>query len=245
MRELDSARVITLVDNDVWQSGLKSSWGLSLYVETRVGNKRHVLLMDTSGSFETLSKNASNLNIRLANIEAIFISHWHRDHCGSLSHVLPLLTRFTPVYVPSDYSSGIHEIESAGGTARVCSEPVEFMDGVMSTGVVGGGVSEHAIVMKLSNKGLVILAGCSHPGIIRIIRRAQRVSSSSRVRAVVGGFHISDVHEGTSVGEFLHKTGVELVSPCHCTSSDARTGIVRVMGKRYVRNGSGRTFSFR
>jgi metal-dependent hydrolase (beta-lactamase superfamily II) len=52
--------------------------------------KRHIILMDTSGSFEALFKNASWLSVSLSSVEAILISHWYEDHCGSLSHVLPL-----------------------------------------------------------------------------------------------------------------------------------------------------------
>jgi metal-dependent hydrolase (beta-lactamase superfamily II) len=62
--------------------------------------------MDTSGSFDALFNNASKLNVNLSRVEAIFISHWHVDHRGSLSHVLPLLSKSTPTYVPSKDSSG-------------------------------------------------------------------------------------------------------------------------------------------
>ena len=202
------------------------------------------MLVDTSGSFDTLSKNASKLDVKLSDIEAVFVSHWHGDHCGSLSHVLPLLRQSTPVYVPSEYSSGIREIMEAGGTPRVCSEPVEFTEGVMSTGEVGGGVSEHSMLMNVRNKGLVILTGCSHPGIINIIKRAQQISGISKVHAVIGGVHISGTHEGANVGKFLREIGVELVSPGHCTPADARNAIADIMGERCVRNGSGRVFSF-
>ncbi len=197
--------------------------------------------MDTSGSFETLSKNTSKLGIDLSDIEALFITHWHGDHCGSLSHVLPLLRQSTPVYVPSESPSGIREIESAGGVPRICSEPIEFMDGAMSTGDLGG---EHSLFMSVRDKGLVILTGCAHPGIINTVKRAQQVSGVSKVCAVIGGFHISGTYEGKKVGEFLDEIGVKLVSPCHCTGTEVKNAIVRIMGKRCVRNGSGRIFSF-
>jgi metal-dependent hydrolase (beta-lactamase superfamily II) len=61
MKELNSVRVTTLVENDVWKTGLTFSWGISLYVETYKGEERHTVLMDTSGSFATLSNNASKL----------------------------------------------------------------------------------------------------------------------------------------------------------------------------------------
>jgi 7,8-dihydropterin-6-yl-methyl-4-(beta-D-ribofuranosyl)aminobenzene 5'-phosphate synthase len=242
MKQCNSVRVTTLIDNDVWKSGLASTWGLSLYVEMDMEQGRRVILMDTSGSFETLSKNTSKLGVDLSDIESIFISHWHGDHCGCLSQVLPMLRQAIPVYVPSESPSGIRDIKQSGGTPRICSEPVEFMDGAMSTGDLGG---EHSLFMNVREKGLVVLTGCSHPGIINIVKRARRVSGVSRVCAVIGGFHISGVYEGKRVGEFMDEIGVELVSPCHCTGADSRSAIADIMGVRYVRNGSGRVFLFK
>ena len=52
----------------------------------------------------------------------------------------------------------------------------------------------------------------------------------------MGGFHIS----GTNVGEFLKQLNVEIASPCHCTNHDARNGIAKNVGEKYVKIGSGK-----
>jgi 7,8-dihydropterin-6-yl-methyl-4-(beta-D-ribofuranosyl)aminobenzene 5'-phosphate synthase len=243
MKDWNSVRVTTLFDNDIWKRGLISSWGLSLYVEISREEERHIILMDTSGSFDALFKNASKLEVNLSDVEAVFISHWHGDHCGSLSHVLPLLRQSTPVYVPSENSSGMRRIRAADGAAIVCSDPAELMEGVMSTGEIGGWISEHSLVINLKNKGLVILTGCAHPGIVNIVKRAQQVSGISKVYAVIGGFHISSTREGTNVARFLHEIAVKLVSPCHCTGVNAKMAIANIMKNSYVKNGSGKIFS--
>lgn len=243
VKDCHSTKVTTLVDNDVWKKGLASSWGLSLYVEIDSGEERHRILMDTSDSFEVLFGNARKLGVNLSDVEAIFVSHWHLDHCGSLSHVLPLLRQQTPVYVPSKSSSGIKAIREAEGTPIVCSDQVYLMDGVMSTGEMGGGVSEHSLVINMRDKGLVVLSGCAHPGIVNIVKRAQLVSGVSRVYAVIGGFHISSKREGAYVAEFLHELGVKLVSPCHCTGVNAKEAIADIMKGNCVKNGSGKVWS--
>jgi 7,8-dihydropterin-6-yl-methyl-4-(beta-D-ribofuranosyl)aminobenzene 5'-phosphate synthase len=163
VKETSSVRVTTLVDNGVWKKGLRSAWGLSLYVETVTEEKQHTILMDTSASVEALFENATRLGANLSTIEAVFISHWHEDHCGSLSHVLPLSQRPIPVCVPSVNPSGIRRIREAEGAPLICSEPTEFMEGVMSTGEMWDGISEHSLLINLNKKGLVILTGCSHP----------------------------------------------------------------------------------
>jgi len=236
-------KITTLVDNDIWMRGLASSWGLSLYVEIDSGEERHRILMDTSGSYDALFSNARKLEVDLSDVEAIFVSHWHLDHCGCLSHVLPLLRQQTAVYVPSTNPSGIRTIREAEGTPIVCSDPVSLIEGVMSTGEMIGGVSEHSLVINLRDKGLVVLAGCAHPGIINIVKRAQQVSGISTVYAVIGGFHISSKREGAHVAEFLQKLGVQLVSPCHCTGVNAKNAIADIMKDNFVKNGSGQVWS--
>lgn len=242
MNEVDSVRIVTLVDNDIWEEGLSSSWGLSFYVETSKNGKSCPILMDTSGSFNILSENASKLNIDISTVEAIFISHWHGDHYGALSRVLPLLKKSIPIYVPSGGASEVTMIENAGGIANVCSRPIEFKEGVMSTGEVGHGISEHSLLINVKDKGLVILTGCSHPGIINIIKRAQQVSGVNKIYACMGGFHISSASEGVRVAEFMREIDVKLASPCHCTGINARNAIKKIMGERYVKNGSGKVF---
>ena len=243
VKEWDSAKVTTLLDNDVWKRGLASSWGLSLYVEINSEEEHHIILMDTSGSLDALFKNVAKLEVNLSDVEAILISHWHLDHYGSLSHVLPLLKQKTPVYVPSKNSSGIKKIKEAEGTPIICSAPVYLMERVMSTGEIGGEISEHSLVINIRDKGLVILSGCAHPGIVNIVKRAQQVSGISKVYAVIGGFHISSKGEGANVGEFLRELDVKLVSPCHCTGVDAKNTIADILKSNYVKNGSGKVYS--
>jgi len=243
MKEVKSVRITTIVDNYVWREGLASSWGLSFYVEAFTDDKKHSVLMDTSGSFQAFFNNASKLGLNLATIEAILISHWHGDHCGALSHVLSLLKPQTPVYVPSENSFGVKEIRRAGGVPIICCEPIEFFDGVMSTGEVVGGLSEHSLTINVKGIGLVVLTGCSHPGLVNVLKRAQKVSSVEKIHAVIGGFHLSSISEGLKMGEFLKNLNVRLVSPCRCTSDDSKQGIAKIMGNRYVKNGSGKAIT--
>jgi metal-dependent hydrolase (beta-lactamase superfamily II) len=105
MQSVKIAKVTTIVDNNVFEKELASSWGLSVHVETFTNDKKHNVLMDTSGSFQAFIENTSKLNLNLSEIEAIFISHWHSDHCGALNQVLPLIRHSIPGSgnFPSDY----------------------------------------------------------------------------------------------------------------------------------------------
>lgn len=122
----------------------------------------------------------------------------------------------------------------------MCSEPTEFVNSLMSTGEMSKGISEHSLIINVEDKGLVVLTGCSHPGIINILKRAREVSGVDKVYAVMGGFHISGTNVGVKVGKFLKELNVEIVSPCHCTNQDARNGIAKIVRGKHVKIGSGK-----
>lgn len=221
---------------------MTSSWGLSFYVEVFTEERRHTVLMDTSGSPHSLFQNSSRLHIDLSDVEAVFISHWHGDHSGCLIGILQQVGQTIPVYLPSRNLFGFRGIVSAGGVPQVCSEPLEILKGIMSTGSMGVWTKEHSLLIKVRDKGLVLLTGCSHPGIEKIVRRALQILDT-KVYAIIGGLHISSVKEGESTAKNLQEMGVELISPCHCTGTSAKAGIKRVMNRRFVANGSGKTIS--
>lgn len=50
---------------------------------------------------------------------------------------------------------------------------------------------DQAVVLSLGEKGLVILSGCSHAGVINVLRHAQAVTGTVKVHAVVGGLHLT------------------------------------------------------
>jgi metal-dependent hydrolase (beta-lactamase superfamily II) len=137
----------------------------------------------------------------------------------------------------------IRIIREVQGIPLVCSRPIEFMEGIMSTGEMWDGISEHSLLINLSEKGLVVLTGCSNLGIINIIERAQKVPGIHKIYAVVGGFHISSTSGSMKVAEFLRGLGVKMVSPCHCTHTGAKIGIIKILKEEYIRNGSGKSIS--
>ena len=241
MLQVRSVKVTTVVDNDVCKEGLASSWGLSFYVEVnRCNEKKRTVLMDTGGSFKAFHRNALKLGLDVADVEAVFISHWHGDHYGALNQVLSIIGHPVPVYVPSADSLELQQIRTAGGNAIVRLEPTELAVGAMSTGEMSTEISEHSLIINVRDTGLAVLTGCSHPRIVSILTRAQEVSHTDHVCAVMGGFHISSVQAGRKVGEFIKRMGVEIVSPCHCTGRDAKNEMAKILGRRYVRNGSGK-----
>lgn len=106
---------------------------------------------------------------------------------------------------------------------------------------------DQALVMLLKNKGLVILTGCGHAGIINTINYATKVTGIKKVHAIIGGFHLTgeDYEESIplTINELL-KINPEYIIPCHCTGWKACNEIIKSMPQKYIQTSVGSTFCF-
>ncbi len=107
---------------------------------------------------------------------------------------------------------------------------------------------DSALVMHLKGKGLVILSGCAHSGIINTVNFAREVTGIERVHAVMGGFHLAGPVFEPIIGETadaLKKIGPDYVIPCHCTGRKAIMAIEKKLPDQFLLNMAGTTLTFR
>jgi len=78
---------------------------------------------------------------------------------------------------------------------------------------------EIAIYIKVKDKGLVVLTGCGHTGIMNTIKHGQKISGVNRIYAVIGGFHLvwSAEDHITKVVNYMKEIQPEIVCGMHCT----------------------------
>ena len=197
-------RITLVYDNEVWKKGLEADWGFSCLVEVE-GAPR--ILFDTGTIGSILLRNMEKLDIKPNSIEEIFISHSHLDHTGGLPDFLRVNNR-VKVYIPAS-------CPKPRGAEKVISvkEPLQIHENIFSTGELKG--IEQSLVVKTS-KGLVVIVGCSHPGVGNILEAASSLGSkssssgtNSKIYALIGGLH--------GFREFELLKDLELVCPCHCT----------------------------
>jgi len=109
------------------------------------------------------------------------------------------------------------------------------------------GEHELGLAFAVRGLGLVVLASCSHRGVINTIRRAQAVSGIERVHAVLGGFHLvrprTDEEARATVAEFA-RIDPAFIIPMHCTGEVFIAEALRVMPDKVVRSYVGSTFTF-
>lgn len=148
------------------------------------------------------------------------------------------------------------EVESIGGVLVLTVDPVQIADGITTTGevprrttfekvrgfwTVQNGrflestmLDDQSLVIDVESKGLVVVTGCSHAGIINIIKHAQKITGNRRIYAVLGGLHLSnaeDMRIQKTVNE-LEKFDPKFLGPCHCTGKKATIKIGKTFGER-------------
>jgi len=206
---------ITIVyDNCVRKLGLKSGWGFSSLIEIE---KTPPLLFDTGADGTTLLHNMKELGINPRHIGIIVISHAHGDHTGGLRDVLAI-NRDIEVYVPALSGTRI----PAKKVIEV-TESIQISERVFSTGELKG--IEQSLALRTS-KGIVVMVGCSHPGVSEIIQAA---SQFGKVSGIVGGLH--------GFHDFDRLRGLSLICPCHCTQY--KSEIRRLFPEQHVVCGAG------
>jgi len=206
-------KVAIIYDNTAFKKDLQADWGFSALVEA----KERKILFDTGANGRILLSNMEKLKIDPKRIEDVFISHLHGDHTGGLSSFLRLNNR-VKLWIPSYFS----EAKNAREFTEM-KKPTKLYEGIYSTGELEG--IEQSLCVE-TEKGIVIIAGCSHPRMEHILETA---SQFGKVYGIIGGLH------GTKPGSLKD---LELICSTHCTQY--KSEIKSLYPKKYVEGGAGK-----
>lgn len=148
------------------------------------------------------------------------------------------------------------EAEAAGAILLDCRDTVAVAPGVMTTGevprietfeklegfwTVKNGQycqdsipDDQALAVNIRDKGLAVITGCAHAGIINSIRYAQKITEVEKLYAVIGGFHLKDADDRRidATAEALLQLDPAIVRPGHCTGQRAIFQLQKILGNR-------------
>ncbi len=227
-------RLTILYDNTTEDPRLTVEWGFAALVEY----KGHTVLFDTGLDGPSLLGNMDVLGIDPQSIEAIVLSHEHGDHTGGLQDLLA--TGIHPqIYIPAAMAGKVTQAQREQHTIIEVSDPVEIVPGMFSTGEIKGSVPEQGLVVKTS-EGIVVITGCAHPGIVKMVQHASEIMDGEIV-LVIGGFHLGNYNAGqidTIIADF-RSMGVKQVTPTHCTGEEQIAQIAEAYGEDYIPGGAG------
>jgi 7,8-dihydropterin-6-yl-methyl-4-(beta-D-ribofuranosyl)aminobenzene 5'-phosphate synthase len=208
-------KITILYDNTVFQNNLTPDWGFSCLIEAH----NRVILFDTGSDGVILLDNMGKLGIKPSSIDDVFISHAHFDHIGGLSAFLNENSQVN-VYVPVS----LRGVRKAKKVVHVENKPMKLHEHFYSTGELEN-IEQSLVIM--TDKGLVLVVGCSHPSMKNILGAA---SQFGKVYAIVGGLHGFDEYE-------LFKD-IEFICPTHCTRHIAE--IKALYPGKYMEGGAGK-----
>jgi len=227
-----SELVIKVVhDNSAYADTLKTAWGFSACI---VGPDK-TILFDTGSDGSLLLENMAKLHIEPARIDLVVLSHVHGDHTGGVAGFLQANPR-VDVYLPQPFPARFKKVVRGYGAGVVeVNEPQEICTHVFTTGVVGRLIKEQA---------LVILTGCAHPGVTKMVEAARRLSGED-ILLVMGGFHLewATARKAERIVAAFRGYGVRYVAPTHCTGDKARELFQRHYGEHYIDVGAGKTLA--
>jgi 7,8-dihydropterin-6-yl-methyl-4-(beta-D-ribofuranosyl)aminobenzene 5'-phosphate synthase len=159
------------------------------------------------------------------------------------------------------------ELEHLGASFKHSKEPVALSENLTTTGEISittdfepvepifyvkednvlrhDNMSDDLGLIVKTDKGLVIILGCAHRGIINTIRHAQRITDEQRVHTIVGGTHLSPKTDEQILEtiKMLKEIGVQKIGVSHCTGFKASMRLAHDFGDNFFLNNAGTVYT--
>ncbi len=272
-------------------ASIHAEHGLSYFIQTSTSSGTCAFMFDYGVDAGGVLNNIGLLNIDLARLDALGLSHGHFDHWGALLGILrehrSTMPKDTPLYVgqeafshryalpspeeePRDLGRLDREaIEGLGVKIIEIGEPVEVVPGAYFTGPIERVIGyeqvppiflverrgkleqdrfpgEQAVVFAVEGKGLVVLSGCAHAGIVNTIRHGMSMTGNTHLHALIGGFHLVNATperiEATVAD--IKAMAPDYVVPTHCTGFEAIIRFRQELAEQFILNTAGTTYVF-
>ncbi len=222
-------------DNNPYKKELETEWGFAAFI-TGTGKN---ILFDTGGG-PLLLDNMEKLAIDPNGVDVVVLSHIHGDHTGGLGSFLKKnanVTVYLPVSFPKKFKDNARD---SGARIIEVRESLQICENVYSTGQLGKLIKEQSLIIR-TDKGLVVITGCAHPGIVNIVNTAKDLIKDD-ILLVMGGFHLEWATKGRieKIISAFKQLGVRYVGPCHCSGHKARSLFEKHFGSSYINIGVGK-----
>lgn len=225
-----------IYDNNSLDEDLEKDWGFSCFIE---GLERSILF-DTGKNGQILLSNMEKLGIQPEEIDLVFLSHAHKDHTNGLGDVLTKNSKIE-VWLPEFFSSSFKEaIKAKGATLAEVDNFEKICERAYTTGVISGWINEQSLILDTA-EGLIVVTGCAHPRIVKIVFKAKELLEKD-VYMVFGGFHLACFLEDEieEIISWFRSLRVKKVGPCHCSGDSSRMLFAREYKDDFIKIGVGK-----
>lgn len=254
-------KIVVLTENVAGKRFL-AEHGLSYLVEID-GEK---ILFDT-GHSNVFLKNAALLGIDICNdIENVVLSHGHWDHGDGLQFLKNKTLITHPASFKKRFRKIDHSPVGLSFTKEKILKKFRLTETINHWQITGNlwflgeiprlnefeskttpfifengeddFVPDDSALAAIVNQELIVITGCSHAGICNICEYAKRVTGISRIKAVIGGFHLKYQNQQTfETVEYFKKNAVEKLYPSHCTELPVLAKFHDAFGIEQVKTG--------
>lgn len=222
-----------IYDNCMEKEGFQAGWGFSCLVDL----SHRKILFDTGADSKAFFSNLQKLNVQSEEITDVVFSHKHSDHTTGLEEILENLKVGSRLFLPKNFPakkipSGI-QTEIVSDFAQIDSQAYSL---VLKAGLF---LYEQALLLR-TQKGLVVITGCAHPGIVEILEIAQK-RVQEPLYLVLGGFHLFRKNK-RYVQKIIDKfkdLQVQIVAPCHCSGEAAIEQFNQAFSGQFCKVGTG------
>ena len=262
-----TGQITVLYDAFGKTSTMKKDWGFSALIE--YGGKR--ILFDTGNNAEIFAHNVDAKGIDLRQLDFAVVSHRHGDHTSGLNHLLKV-NPAVKIYAPQE-SFGVFGAALPGTFYRrneSLPSEMRYFDGRppetlrfgspwpennftldnqddrSGTRIPFRGVDLEVKEISLAidtPDGIVLVVGCSHPTIEKIVEAAKSAINKP-IHLVLGGTHLLPAKDDqiSSIAVSLRDNwSVRYLAPVHCTGEPAFAILKETFGDRYIYAGLGTT----
>lgn len=237
-----TVKISILYDNRCDNCQLQECWGFSALIE-HDGQK---ILFDTGGDLTTFSSNAEKMHLPYNEITHLIFSHWHWDHIAGFKEIAKKLNNNAILYVPKMFPLFLMKKGASCFKQTKVVRSFEAITPNIYSLVLRGGfwLYEQAIVLK-TPKGLGIITGCAHPGIVQIIKAAKQHLNTD-IYFVLGGFHqlFTPPNQSAIVVKQFQELNVQKVAPCHCSGDHLIRQFQDTYGTNFSKIGTGSILTF-
>jgi 7,8-dihydropterin-6-yl-methyl-4-(beta-D-ribofuranosyl)aminobenzene 5'-phosphate synthase len=172
-------------------------------------------------------------------IDILVFSHEHGDHTAGVTSFVKMKTGI-PVIMPQSFSRGFQKKMAGSGLKPLLVDaPSSICSDLYTSGEFDYSIPEHALVLD-TRKGLVVITGCSHPGIIPMLTKI-KTDFNKNIYMVFGGFHLLDKSdkEMQAIIAEMQKLGVVKCGATHCTGEKQTAMIRESFGNNFILLGTG------
>lgn len=246
-------KITLLCENEVCGMHWLAEWGFSAFIE--YGDQK--ILFDT-GMSNVYRHNAARAGIDLETVDYLALSHFHFDHTGGLLHhgfeskkkmilhprVMDAVWAGSGETPRKEYRK-IHGVLTQDFDLIPSKEALEFAPGAFFLGEIprrndfepgcyeDDAMEDDTALAFRTDKGAVVVSGCSHAGICNICEYAKEVTGQS-LYAVIGGFHLlaEDNPPIDQTIAYFKQENPEILLPMHCVDFPALVAFHNAFGSK-------------